>query len=84
MRTNLNHMIFSAFRYALGRATYIVHMTTDFIKNNTDLLTENDMKLMIKEITEAEERDWLGWEMDKVEWLSLRDFLKAKITTKNV
>lgn len=98
-REDLDHMVFSAFRYALGRCTYITWTTAQFIKNNLDLVPVKFRKLMINEITEAEEWDKefkkpdslsgrLGMDCDAKCWLDLREFLKESLkneqTTNNV
>ena len=45
-------MIFSAFRYALGRHTYIVRTTADFLCDIMPLLGTHWCELMVREITE--------------------------------
>lgn len=81
-REDLDHMIFSAFRYALGRRTYIVWTTVEFIIHNIDLVPKRFRDLMIREITEAEENHnnglykALGDDCDVEQWLKLRAFLK--------
>ena len=44
---DISAMIVGAERYALGRRTYIVQWTCEFIKNNLHLLTEKDKRVMI-------------------------------------
>ena len=68
-------MIVSSFRYALGRKTYIVSETAEWLRNNVSLISDRDKELMIKEITRAEEDDRLGWDCDKQEWLKLKEVL---------
>lgn len=65
-----------AFRYALGRKSYIVSTIADFLINNKEFLEKKDRELIIKEITEAEEVGRLGMEMDKEDWLKVREELK--------
>lgn len=72
-----------AFRYALGRRTYIVyHVANEIIKNKNNL-TDTDKYIIIKEITEAEERDGLGMECDKWEWIRVRDVLSKTLPLGN-
>lgn len=78
-REDIDHMIFSAFRYAMGRRSYIVSTTVDFIMNNLDLVPKKFRNLMIDEITMGENEEYfyrLGDECDKKQWLKLREFLK--------
>ena len=67
-----------AFRYALGRQTYIVHHVAEEIIRNSKSLTDGDKRIIIKEITEAEERDGLGMECDAWEWLRVRKWLSEQ------
>lgn len=64
-QADLSMLLVSAQRYALGRKTYIVSWTCDVIKNNLNILTEADKKVMIRDIESAinygdscDERDW--------------------------
>lgn len=72
-----------AFRYALGRRTYIVHHVADEIIKNKNNLTDADKYIIIKEITEAEERDGLGMECDKQVWIKVRDVLSKTLPLGN-
>ena len=47
---DLSAMLIGAERYALGRKTYIVQWTCEFIGNNLHLLTEKDKQVMIRDI----------------------------------
>ena len=77
---NISIIIFCAFRYALGRMTYMPSIVQLFIRDNIDLVNTKDINLMIKEITEAEERDGLGDNnIDAPGWISLRKFLKEEL-----
>ena len=73
--SDISAMLVSTVRYALGRRTYIVEWTCNFIKNNTHVLTKNDMQVMIYDI-ESQEKYGYGDECDKKSWLSLLEFLK--------
>mgnify|MGYP004485764761 CR=1 FL=1 len=64
-QTDLSMLLVSAQRYALGRRTYIVSWTCDVIKNNLNVLTETDRRVMIRDIESAinygdacDENDW--------------------------
>ena len=46
-KEDLSAMLIGAERYALGRKTYIVQWTCEFIGNNLHLLTEKDRQVMI-------------------------------------
>ena len=66
---DISMILVSAERYALGRRTYIVSWICEVIKNNIDLLTENDIQVMIRDIEEAYT---YGDECDEKEWKALQ------------
>jgi len=60
-----------AFRYALGRRSYIVDVMSNFLR--IAKLSPLAKKLVIREINEAEKYHRLGDEIDAEKWLKLRD-----------
>lgn len=70
---DISAMIVGAERYALGRRTYIVQWTCEFIKNNLHLITNKDKQVIIRDI---ENPIYYGDECDKQEWLNLLKILK--------
>lgn len=72
---DLSMMLVSAERYALGRKTYIVQWTCEVLKNNMDLLSEKDKKVMIRDIETAIS---YGDECDKQMWMSLLKKLRKE------
>lgn len=77
MITDYEHMLISALRYALGRRTYIVSMTAEYIENELPKLANHCKDIMIKDI-EEQERFGYGDECDKVRWMHLLERLKAE------
>lgn len=73
---DLSAMIVGAERYALGRKTYIVQWTYEFIKNNLHLITNKDKQVMIKDL---ENPISYGDECDKECWLQLLEILKKEV-----
>ena len=73
---DLSAMLIGAERYALGRRTYIVQCTCEFIGNNLHLITEKDKQVMIRDI---ENPISYGDECDKAEWLKLLEILKEDL-----
>ena len=61
-------VLIAAFRYALGRATYIVPYVVDFILRNWDELDMSDRDLIAKEILEARSQNNIGPDCDRKEW----------------
>lgn len=72
---DISAMIVGAERYALGRRTYIVQWTCEFIKNNLQLITNKDKQVMIRDL---ENPISYGDECDKVCWIQLLEILKKE------
>lgn len=68
--TDYEQMIVSAERYALGRMTYIVEVTVDYILQEIedDKLSDQCLSLIASDIRNAED---YGMECDKKNWLKL-------------
>ena len=73
---DLSAMLVCAVRYALGRRTYIVDWTCEFITNNLHLITEKDKNVMIRDI-KHQERYGYGDDCDKSDWLKLLKTLEV-------
>ena len=72
---DISAMIVGAERYALGRRTYIVQWTCEFIKNNLHLITNKDKQVMIRDIGNPIS---YGDECDKQCWMQLLKILKKE------
>lgn len=72
---DISAMLVGAVRYALGRRTYIVQWTCEFIRNNTHLLIDKDIQVMIRDIEQQKQYGY-GDKCDEECWLSLLDYLK--------
>ena len=73
---DLSAMLVSAERYAMGRQTYMVKWTCDFISDNKHLLTEKDKSVIIRDIKSSSD---YGADFDKSEWLKLLNVLKESL-----
>lgn len=62
-----------AFRYALGRMTYVVSSVCNELIKKQHLLGENFKYRTVKEIDEAAQNDAMGMEMDKEYWMKVRN-----------
>lgn len=69
-------ILFYAFRYALGRMTYVVHDVASEIIRNASAIPSKDRLTMIKEITVALDKDQAGMDMDRKEWEAVRNTLQ--------
>ena len=76
---DLQILFIAAFRYALGRMTYVAPTVAGMIKDNIDYLTGNTINLMIKEIEDGDARGGLGMDVDKEIWLRLKTELQSEL-----
>ena len=73
MITDYEQILISALRYALGRRTYIVGMTAEYIENELPKLSDQCKAIMIEDI---ERQEQLGNECDREDWMQLLEKLK--------
>ena len=67
-------LLFCAFRYALGRQTYVVGSITGIIRDNWENLTKERRAFYKREIREAVEKGFAGSPViDVPEWKSILD-----------
>lgn len=76
--TDYEHMIISAERYALGRMTYIVEITVNYILEQieNDKLSDSCLDAIRKDIKSAPN---YGMECDKKLWIKLLDRIEEVI-----
>lgn len=67
-------ILICAFRYALGRRSYVVGEVIDAIEVNLPEL-DGFEEILAEEIDDAESRGSLGMECDRKAWLELREKL---------
>ena len=79
-QADLSMLLVSAQRYALGRRTYIVSWTCDVIKNNLNVLTGTDRRVMIRDIESAVN---YGDGCDENDWKELLKVLKESDACEN-
>ena len=79
-QADLSMLLVSAQRYALGRRTYIVSWICDVIKNNLNVLTETDRRVMIRDIESAIN---YGDACDQNDWKELLKVLKESNACEN-
>ena len=78
MDENFQEILVSAVRYALGRMTYIVGLTVDYIMPMIQNLKTKYINIMIDDITYQGEYYGYGMEMDRKDWMRLLAALKAE------
>lgn len=64
----LNILFIAAFRYAVNRCSTMPSYISDLIRNNKEILTENTLKIFVKEIDEEKDR---MMDIDRETWLHL-------------
>lgn len=83
-RTDFEILLMSAFRYALGRSSYVPSVIIDIIENNKEQVRESTLKLFVDEIEERKRigLDSLGMSVDIESWLGLQERLKKYVASK--
>ena len=76
--TDYEQIVISAERYALGRMTYIVELTTNYISKEIrrGKLSKSCLKIIERDIEDAKD---LGMECDKQQWLKLLEKIEEVI-----
>ena len=76
--SDYEHIVISVTRYALGRMTYIVELTVNYIMQqiDEDKLSDSCLSIILEDIKEAKN---LGMECDKEQWLKLKNRIEEVI-----
>lgn len=76
--TDYEHIVISAVRYALGRMTYIVELTVNYILQEIedDKLSDSCLNIIRRDIKETKN---LGMECDREQWLKLLNRIEEVI-----
>ena len=76
--TDYEHIVISAERYALGRMTYIVELTVNYILQEIedDKLSDSCLNVIRKDIKSCKN---YGMECDKQQWLKLLNRIEEVI-----
>ena len=76
--TNYEHIVISAVRYALGKKTYMVELTVNYILEEIeyDKLSDECSIIIKRDIKNAED---YGMECDKKQWLKLLNRIEEVI-----
>ncbi len=73
--------MFCAFRYCLGRSTYIVHDMVKHLKEHWYEIDHAYKNMIIKDINRAIDQNRFGFEMDKDEWVNFLDWSHKHVDT---
>ncbi len=74
-KKDLRLLMFSTFRYSLGRRTYMPHFIVDLIIKNHNIFHKEDWKRFIEEINDVEN---LGDKCDIETWNKFMEFSKKQ------
>lgn len=66
-----------AFRYALGRRTYVVHHVANWLIANKANLRDGDAELIVREIDDMQARFGLGDACDIEDWMRVREAMSV-------
>lgn len=72
----ISELVFWSFRYALGRRSAAVSIVAELTIKYKNYLNKNDRERIIKEITDALEKDGAGDDCDKADWKKVRTELQ--------
>jgi len=72
----LNDLMVCAFRYALGRRSYITYTISDLLVRHKDKLFVQSKESILKDIQRAFDTNNYGMEMDKEVWQKLKEELQ--------
>ena len=84
---HLNAVLICAVRYCIGRQSYMPGLVQEWIMRHEDLLTQQTMEIMIRDIDEADrihhydkfDIDGLGdTKIDRPGWEKFREWLKTR------
>lgn len=79
--SDYEHIVVSAVRYALGRMTYIVELTVDYVLNDIseNRLSEKCLQLIKRDIEESSD---LGMDIDEKNWNKLLNKIYKELRLK--
>ena len=76
-KIELNDLLVCAFRYAIGRKTYVVPTIADLLLKYKDILSETSKAQIIRDINRAVKTANYGMDTDKNIWLRVRTGLEG-------
>lgn len=79
--TDYEHIIISAVRYALGRMTYIVSLTVNYVLKDIEenKLSDSCLSVIREDIEYEPARNNLGMRCDKDDWKRLLDRIEKEL-----
>lgn len=79
--SNYEHIVISAVRYALGRRTYIVDITVNYVFEEMEQhkLSDRCLSVIRDDIRLAKNKNNLGMKCDEIEWIKLSNRIEEVI-----
>lgn len=76
--SDYEHIVISAVRYAIGRMTYMVELTVNYVIKEIDAnnLSKKCLEIILKDIRKAKD---LGMDCDIREWHKLIDKIRSVV-----
>lgn len=75
MMTDYEHILVSAVRYALGRRSYIVEKTIDYVASQLPKLSDSCIEVMLEDIDKAD----FEFRFDRKTWECLTEQLQEEM-----
>lgn len=69
---DLKDMIISAFRYAIGRKTYMTFATCDYIRNHPELIDDRVKGVMLRDLETLD----MYYQKSDIDYITFKDFEK--------
>lgn len=79
---SFEEMLISAVRYALGRRTYIVSATVQYVKSHLPKLSDRTLQILERDI--RQQPDYGDESIDKPEWMRILNDLQTVMTTRDI
>ena len=79
--SNYEHIVINAVRYAIGRRTYIVDITVNYVLDEMEQhkLSDRCLSVIRDDIKEAQRQHNLGMKCDEIDWLKLLNRIEEVI-----
>ncbi len=77
-RNDLRVLMICAFRYSLGRKTYMPGLVTELIRNNSKIFNKQDWKVFLEDIEFHRNFNNLGDDCDVATWNKFSEFCNIK------
>lgn len=81
-QNNFESLCVCSVRYALGRRTYVVYEISEIIKKNLNDISDESLKVILKDIEDHQNSNKLGDDSDANDWLYLKSLILNRVSEK--